>query len=128
METAKGDKLSEIIFFRYYDVSKIIYAFFTKNYIPETLDVNKFSNMLENRGVNINPSVLFDFLELNGIKLAIIPKFGSRFYQYNVIRDNKFFAGLDCESRKEAEHRAIMTSLDLLNDVMSTGKLIKYVK
>ena len=122
------NNLVDRIYYSYRDIAKVMYAYYeNKPYVPEDLDVDKFTEMCGKNLILTNPSIIFDFLERNDVKLTIIPKFATN-HQYSVMYMNDFMCGLDCESRKEAEYRAVMTSISLLDKAMKNGKIIKYVK
>ncbi len=126
MET---NNLINRIYYYYKDLARVIYAFYdNKHYVPEDLDVDKFTELCKRNLIDAHHSVLFDFLEKNDVKLAIMSKFATNRFEYNVVYMCDFIYGCDCESRKEAEYRAVMAAIDLLNKAMKDGKTIKYVK
>lgn len=126
METSN---LIDRIYYYYKDIAKVIYSYYeNKPYVPEEIDVTDFISMCEKHLIDKYPSILFNFLERNDVRLGIIDKFVTNQHQYQVLYMDSLIVGTDCKSRNEAECRAIMASIGLLNKEMSNGKTIKYTK
>jgi len=119
------------IYFHYKDVARVICAYYDeKNYVPEQIDSDIFTQTCNSHFVNKYPTILFNFLERNDVQLVIMPKFvtNSNSYGYMVMYGNNFIYATDCVSKSEAEYRAIMSSIEMLSDAQKKGKIIKYTK
>ena len=75
------------IFFSYENVMKYLYAYLNDGKKTSKLTINLFKKVCEIHGVDKHPTILYEFLELNDIRIGVAPNEKRLEYMTDTILD-----------------------------------------
>lgn len=112
------------LFDEHSEVCYRLYAFMKDCDIPASISRDAFLKMCYKNQIDFYPSIIFTFIELNGIRVGVCPDENSDDYIYKVCMSDKFLYGNDYITRVNAEIKAILSSFEILDEKLKNEELV----
>ena len=101
--------------------SDIVYHYDKSEISRDRLTKDAFHKICLKHHIDIHPSILFEFFDLAGIKIAITPVGKTEFWAGRVCQDESITVSNDYISRSEATLGALISAISIYNNKNKNG-------